>query len=256
VERSNEAFLKEGLRLVDLAEARGFPLRLLGAVAIRLHCERYRHLFDAADRPITDLDFMAYGRDNARVQEMLQEEGYIPDEFILKFYGQTRQIYAHPQISGFKVDVFFDSLSFCHVVPFQGRLDLDRPTITMTDVLLEKMQIVEINAKDLKDTIIMMLEHDLSDGFAREAIDAAYILKILSADWGFYYTVTQNLRKVLKYMSQNPFITPEEMAVVESRVSSLLERLEKEPKSMKWRLRARVGPKVKWYTEVEETEKF
>ncbi|MEW6080983.1 MAG: hypothetical protein AB1576_04240 [Bacillota bacterium] len=88
---NNESFLQEGLRLVELAQSRQTPLRLLGAVAIRLHCETHRHLFDAANRPITDLDFMAYVRHNLAVQQMLKEEGYAHDEFILKFYGQTRQ---------------------------------------------------------------------------------------------------------------------------------------------------------------------
>ncbi|MEW6080985.1 MAG: hypothetical protein AB1576_04250 [Bacillota bacterium] len=98
-----------------------------------------------------------------------------------------------------------------------------------------------------------MLEHDISEGFEREAIDTGYIARILSADWGFYYTVTQNLRKVLEYMCQNPFIRDEERVVVKSRVSRLLDILDKAPKTMKWNLRAKMGTKIKWYTDVEET---
>ena len=74
----------------------------------------------------------------------------------------ARHAYLHRQ-TGLNVDVFADELYFCHRIPFKDRLDLDSPTICTTDLLLEKMQIVEINLKDFKDTIVLMLEHPLSN---------------------------------------------------------------------------------------------
>ena len=64
----------------------------------------------------------------------------------------SRHIYLHPE-TNLNIDVFSDELFFCHRIPFLGRLTLDSPTICTTDLLLEKMQIVEINLKDFKDTI-------------------------------------------------------------------------------------------------------
>lgn len=192
---SNEEILDIGLELVEQARARGIPLRLLGAVAIRLHCQTHQHLFDQAERPISDLDVMSYGTHRKAVQNLLKENKYIGDEHLIAIYGESRQIYQHPRIAGLKLDVFFDQLKFCHNVPFRGRLELDYPTITMTDALLEKMQIVKINAKDFKDTIILLLEHPPADHHETESLDGAYLSRLLGADWGFYYTVTENFEE-------------------------------------------------------------
>lgn len=250
---SNEEILDIGLELVEQARARGIPLRLLGAVAIRLHCQTHQHLFDQAERPISDLDVMSYGTHRKAVQNLLKENKYIGDEHLIAIYGESRQIYQHPRIAGLKLDVFFDQLKFCHNVPFRGRLELDYPTITMTDALLEKMQIVKINAKDFKDTIILLLEHPPADHHETESLDGAYLSRLLGADWGFYYTVTENLRKVIDFMRQEPFLEADQMKLVERNAKALLATLEAAPKTMKWKLRARIGPKVKWYQDVEET---
>jgi hypothetical protein len=250
---TNQEILEIGLELVEKARAQGIPLRLLGAVAIRLHCRRYQHLFDQAERPISDLDVMSYGTHRKAVQSLLKENKYIGDEHLIAIYGESRQIYQHPRVAGLKLDVFFDQLKFCHTVSFRGRLELDYPTITMTDALLEKMQIVKINAKDLKDTIILLLEHPPADHFETENLDGAYLRQLLGADWGFYYTVTENLKKVLDFMRQKPFLEPDQMAIVEQNAKALLATLEEAPKTMKWKLRAKIGTKVKWYLDVEET---
>jgi hypothetical protein len=250
---SNEEILDIGLELVEAARGRGILLRLLGAVAIRLHCQTHQHLFDQAERPISDLDVMSYGSQRRAVQNLLKENKYIGDEHLIAIYGESRQIYQHPRIAGLKLDVFFDQLKFCHTVPFRGRLELDYPTITMTDALLEKMQIVKINAKDLKDTIILLLEHPPAEAFEPEKLDGGYLGCLLGADWGFYYTVTENLKKVIDFMRQEPFLQADQMELVERNAKALLATLEQAPKTLKWKLRARIGPKVKWYQDVEET---
>jgi hypothetical protein len=250
---SNEEILEIGLKLVEQAQARGIPLRLLGAAAIRLHCPAHQHLFDQAERPISDLDVMSYATHRKAVQSLLKENKYIGDEHLIAIYGESRQIYQHPRVAGLKLDVFFDQLKFCHTVPFRGRLELDYPTITMTDALLEKMQIVKINAKDLKDTIILLLEHPPADHYETDKLDGAYLGRLLGADWGFYYTVTENLKKVIDFMRQKPFLEAGQMALVEENAKALLTTLEESPKTVKWKLRAKIGTKVKWYLDVEET---
>lgn len=250
---SDQEILDIGLELVEQARARDIPLRLLGAVAIRLHCRHHQHLFAQAERPITDLDVISYATHRKAVQNLLKEGKYVGDEHLIAIYGESRQIYQHPRVAGLKLDVFFDQLKFCHTVPFRSRLELDYPTITMTDALLEKMQIVKINAKDLKDTIILLLEHPPADHYETENLDGAYLGRLLGADWGFYYTVTQNLEKVIEYMRQQPFLGPDQMNIVEQNAKALLAALEAAPKTVKWKLRAKIGTKVKWYLDVEET---
>ena len=108
-------------------------------------------------------------------------------------------------------------------MPFKGRLHIDSPTICNTDLLLEKMQIVEINLKDFKDTIVLMLEHPLSHQQAgHKSIDTAYIVEMMRQDWGFYYTFTTNLKRVPDYLSEFPSIRPDEADIIRTRIAELL----------------------------------
>jgi hypothetical protein len=126
-------------------------------------------------------------------------------------------------------------------------------TISTTDLLLEKMQIVEINLKDFKDTLVLLLEHPLgSPAEGKKHIDLRYICDRMSRDWGFYHTFTTNLRRVPDYISEFPAITDEEGETIRARVNHLLDAIEAAPKSMKWKVRARIGTRKLWYQEVTE----
>ena len=157
----NLEFVDEALNLVRDADAQGIRLRILGSVAYRLQCPNNLHLFQDTKRALTDVDFGAEKKQNRAIRDFLVARGYVPDEGIYMASEGARHAYLHRD-TGLNVDVFADELYFCHRIPFKGRLDLDNPTICTTDLLLEKMQIVEINLKDFKDTIVLMLEHPLS----------------------------------------------------------------------------------------------
>jgi hypothetical protein len=117
------------------------------------------------------------------------------------------------------------------------------------------MQIVEINLKDIKDTIVLMLEHELSPQLnGRESIDLGYFTSLLSNDWGFYYTVTENLQKVRRYIPEFDAISAAQRAIIERRIDDTLAAVEQAPKSRKWKLRAKVGTKKRWYQEVGAKE--
>jgi hypothetical protein len=140
-----------------------------------------------------------------------------------------------------------------HDIPFKDRLDLDPLTISLADLLLEKMQIVQINEKDYIDTMMLIREHAIGDdGKAPETIDAGYIAKLLATEWGFYYTVTTNLGKVQARLAQYGELSPEDREDIATKIEKLLKRVEEEPKSFSWKMRARMGPKSKWYRDVEE----
>jgi hypothetical protein len=203
-------------------------------------------------RALTDVDFAAEKKQNREIRQFMVSEGYQPEEGVYVASEGARHVYVHPDTQ-LNVDVFADELYFCHRIPFKGRLDLDTPTISTTDLLLEKMQIVEINLKDVKDTLVLMLEHPLgtkADG--NKHIDGDYIANMMASDWGFYHTFTTNLRKVPDYISEFPAITEDEATTIREHVASLLERIEGAPKTMKWKLRAKVGTRTRWYQEVTE----
>jgi len=246
-------FEQEALRIVNEAQKDGIPLRLMGASAVKMHSVKYKALFEEMERTLTDLDFMTYGRYSKFLTKLFRRLGYEPNESFIQMHGHIRHIYldrAHRRIA----DVFLDKLSFCHTVDFQNRLELDSPTITLADLLLEKMQIVHINEKDVKDTIILLAEHEIGES-DKETVDVKRIAELLSDDWGFYYTVQTNLRRVAEYAEQKPAWPAEVKKAVGAKVEAMLGRIEAEPKSFRWKMRAKVGTSKKWYNDVEEVER-
>ncbi len=245
-------FVDEALRLVKDAEAQGIQLRILGSIAYRLQCPKNLHLFQDMARVLTDVDFAGLKSQNQEVREFFLSEGYKPDEGVYMASEGSRHIYLHPETK-LNVDVFANELYFCHRIPFEGRLDVDYPTISTTDLLLEKMQIVEINLKDFKDTLVLMLEHPLgSPADGNKHVDVRYICDMMAHDWGFYHTFTNNLRRVGDYIAEFPSITTKEGDTIRGRIKDLLDAIEAAPKSMKWKLRAKIGTRRIWYQEVTE----
>lgn len=200
-------------------------------------------------RVLTDLDFASERRFARELQAMFVELGYRQDADIAMATGGARHYYKHPK-TGLGVDIFMDKLDFCHPIPFNGRLEIDSQTIPLAELLLEKMQIVELNAKDVKDTIVLLLEHPVGR-IDSETINSDYVAHILGSDWGFYYTVTTNLKKVEEHVRDFEQVDAQERRVVESRIGQLLERFDAEPKSLAWKARARIGTRVRWYQQVE-----
>jgi hypothetical protein len=246
-------YVDRALALVDAAAARGIELRILGSLAYRLHCPQHLALFEAMKRDLTDIDFAARGDQRKDVRQFLAELGFEIDQDLLVTTEGKRYAFVEPP-TGLVVDVFFDELYFCHPIPLRERLSLDSPTITPTDLLLEKTQIVEINPKDIKDSLVLLLEHPLASG-ERDAIDAAYISALLANDWGFFHTVTTNLGRLSRDAEADGWLDAAQAGLVRARIGELLAAIEAAPKSGRWKLRARIGTRKRWYQEVAEKGK-
>jgi hypothetical protein len=154
------------------------------------------------------------------------------------------------------VDVFFDKLDMCHMIDFRkdNRLEMDPFSLAPADLLLEKMQIVKLDEKDVKDTIVLLMEHQLGTD-DHDKINVLYINKILSNDWGFYYTVKNNLNKIIRILPKYNFLEEKDKNLVKEKIAKLLTEIEATPKSLSWRLRAIIGPAKKWYKEVEDKKR-
>jgi hypothetical protein len=241
-------FADEASRVVEAAQKKGIVIRVMGATVIRRHCPKFLHLHTALKRELTDIDFMTYSRHKGALIPLFVGLGYVPDERFNAYFGAGRQQFndkGHNRVA----DVFFDRLEMCHTVDFRDRLELDSPTITLADFLLEKMQIVQLNEKDKIDTIVLLREHPIGD-MESETINAAYMSKLLAKDWGFYYTVTTNLAKIKDYASTS--LHGDDNRNVAAKVDELVARIEKEPKTTGWKMRGRIGTKKKWYADIEE----
>jgi hypothetical protein len=134
-------------------------------------------------------------------------------------------------------------------------LDLEPFTIPLADMLLEKMQIVHINEKDIIDTIMLLREHEIGEGNMPETIDAQYIATLLSKDWGFYYTFTTNLARVQEKVTNTQELSEDDRIDVGKKIRALSDILEKQPKTFGWKMRAKIGTKNKWYKDVEEVRR-
>jgi len=242
--------VEEVRNIVSAGEKRGIILRLTGGLVVRCHCKKYLHLYDAMKRKVNDLDFITYSQYRERLKPFFIEMGYKPDERFLAYFGHKRQKYYN-ESNGMEIDLFIDKLEMCHNISFKGRLELDSPTITLADFILTKMQIVELNEKDIKDTVVILREHEVGES-DNETINAKYIAKVLSKDWGFYYTVTSNLKKVKNALQSISVLRDEDRVDVSSKINKLLKYIVDEPKTLGWKIRASIGTKKKWYTDVEE----
>jgi len=243
----------EGERIVNEGRMRNLHLRLLGAIAFQVRCPKYSYFTAKLHRELSDIDFAAYNRQRAQIEKMMREFGYADQPMVTALFGYRRLIWDN-QSNGLHVDIFFDKLEMNHDISFDGRLESEELTIPLVDMLLEKMQIVHINEKDIIDTIMLLREHSVGNP-SPETVDTEYLARLLANDWGFYYTVTTNLNVVKSKLSSYPELTQEDRDDVARKIEQLLENIENKPKTLAWKLRARVGAKSKWYKDVEDVNR-
>ena len=248
---SPDVFLDEGRRLVEQAQARAIVARVMGPLALHYYFpERvalYRDLERLGDRYFTDIDLAVYGKHSGKMRRFMEDMGYECDLQSMALSGDTRQIYFGGPVP--MIDVFFDKLDYCHEVSFDGRLELDTYSLPLADVLLQKLQIVEINDKDLKDIEFLLVASEIGEDDQRK-INARYIAKRLAGDWGFWYTATQlNLPKVKDHCETLPVLSQDLRIRVNEQVDKLLASIDSEPKTKSWHRRAKKGTAKIWYHE-------
>ncbi len=245
-----EKFENELQAILKASDDANVLLRVIGSLAFQMHCPQFGYLQAAMGRAYTDIDFGAYSRQNKQITEMMTKMGYVENREVYIASEGERAIFDKPG-TGLHVDIFYEKLDFCHAIYWKDRLEIDSPTIPLTELLLEKMQIVQINEKDIIDTIMLLLEHPLGDT-DKETINIKLAAQLCANEWGLWRTTTMNLEKVKQLAGHYTQLTPEQIAKVAFQVDEITARLNSEPKSPAWRIRDRVGDRIKWYKEVDE----
>ena len=238
------------LQLLERRENRNIIMRLIGALAFNIRCTKCSYLQASLGRVFTDIDFASYRKFSNRIIKFLTRCGYEEDRQVTKLYGASRLVF-HDIQNKRHIDVFFDELHFSHTISLKGRLEKESITIPLAELFLEKMQIAKICEKDIIDTIMLLREFDFGTTDDNH-INSNIILDLLSKDWGFWKTVTDNLQTLKEYTGKYPQLEAEDREVVSNRIDSILEAIDQKPKSLKWKMRSKVGTKVKWYDEVDE----
>jgi hypothetical protein len=247
-----DKFENELKRILKASDDAGIILRVIGSLAFQMHCPKFGYLQAAMGRAYTDIDFAAYQRQTREIQAMMAGLGYRENREVFIVSEGARAIFERREV-GLHIDVFYEKLDFSHVIHWKDRLEVDHPSIPLAEMLLEKMQIVQINEKDIIDTIMLLLEHPLGEQ-DQETINIKRVAELCSTDWGLWRTTSMNLEKVRKLAQGYEQLTGTQKEMIDSQVKSALQRMDQEPKSLAWRIRARVGDRVKWYKEVDEVE--
>ena len=247
-----EKFENELKRVLKASDDAGIILRVIGSLAFQMHCPKFGYLQAAMGRAYTDIDFAAYHKQTKEIQALMAGLGYRENREVFIVSEGDRSIFERPDV-GLHIDVFYGKLDFCHVIHWDGRLEVDHPSIPLAEMLLEKMQIVQINEKDIIDTIMLLLEHPLGDE-DHETINIKRVAGLCSTDWGLWRTTTMNLDKVRQLAQGYEQLSAGQKETIASQVKAAQARIDQEPKPLAWRLRARVGDRVKWYKEVDEVQ--
>jgi hypothetical protein len=241
---------EEATRLAEAVVSLGMSARLIGGLAIWLRCPSVRD--GAFARSYDDMDFAISAAAATKFKALLLTQGYLPDQFFNGLHGATRLYFGEPA-GRWSIDVVIDELTMSHKLDLRGRLDGPSPTITLADLLLTKLQVWEINRKDLGDTLCLLADHALAEDDADvEGISVPRVRSVLGKDWGFCHTVLRNTRKVAELWSREPL--PGATHDVATQIASLEQAIEDAPKSRAWRLRGRVGERVRWYETPEEVK--
>jgi hypothetical protein len=235
--------LEETRRLVGLAESGSLVLRALGGVAICLQAPGER---PRLPRPVKDIDLAAAKGASRPAARLLQQAGYVPDEMFNALRGSRRLLFHDPG-NGRHLDVFIGEFSMCHDIPMTMRLAREPLTVPREELLLSKLQIVELTANDQADIYNLLFHHDVGG----DGIDASFIAALCASDWGLWRTCQLNIERGLSSLGAAA-LEPPERALVAGRLERLRAQIDAEPKSMKWRIRNQVGDRVRWYAEPEE----
>jgi hypothetical protein len=238
----------EADRILDALNEAGLTVRLVGSMAILRRCPNHAFLASSG-RVYRDIDLAARKKEARSIHELLNSLGYIEDREVFVVSEGARAIFASKE-NAVHIDVFYEKLDFCHPIPLDDRLQADAPTLPLAELLLGKTQIVKITEKDIADMIALLLEHRLSED--DEAINAARIAKLCAEDWGLWRTTTINLEKLERFAANHPGLEQDQKARLAASVAALRQRLDAEPKPLSWRMRAKIGERVKWYNDVEE----
>jgi hypothetical protein len=238
----------EGERLCGMGEQQGVPIRLLGGVAVRLKAPE---IPASLDRSYKDIDLATTKKGAGPADKLLKDAGYEPHVSFNAMHARERGLYFDTG-NDRQVDLFIHSFRMCHEITLGDRLDVEDRTVPLAELMLTKLQIIELNEKDIRDTVLLFHGHPIAD---RDdgAVNGAQIAGMCASDWGLWRTITANLERCRGHVGDYE-LPDADRERIQGRFDELLQRIEDEPKSRGWKLRARVGERKRWYDLPEEVE--
>ncbi len=241
------AMVAEGRAIVAAAAARSIPVRLVGGVAIWLRGSPAARA--ALGRSYPDIDLVAHKRQSRMLRSVLEAEGFEPERVFNATHGARRLLYHAP--GGWQVDIFLDTFEMSHTLDLGKRLEAEPETLAAAELLLTKLQIAEVNAKDLSDVAMLLWDHEPGGADGPGQLNMAPVTATCAADWGLYTTVTDNLAACADLLGELVAGAADRERIAR-RIAAVAGALAEAPKSLSWQLRAKVGRRVRWYQVPEE----
>jgi hypothetical protein len=232
--------IAEGRRLVAGAEQQEVLVRLTGGVGVA--CVSPSASKAPLKRAFKDIDIVGLASQSKRIVAVLAELGYEPDLAFNALNGATRLLH-YDRTNGRQLDVFLDGADLCHYIDLKHRLALTKTTLSVSDLLLMKLQVYETNAKDYTDIVALCIDHTL--GLDPLEIDVGYFQSLVVDDWGLWKTLTVVAGRTRSFVHGLEDLATADL--VDAQLGQLVHHLEDCPKSRKWGLRARVGERKRWY---------
>jgi hypothetical protein len=233
--------------IVAATSRAGGSARLLGGIAVALRCPSAAPGGPFA-RSYSDVDLVTTNSSVEHLGNALAGLGYEPATRFNASHGHSRLMYDR-EADGAHVDVFVRRFTMCHELDLDGRLSQDELTIPLADLLLTKLQVAELNEKDVTDASALLTDHDLTTD--ESGISLRYVTGILGKDWGWWRTVTHNLEALPGHLQGR--VEETRAAVVAERIVELTNAIDAAPKSLRWKARAKAGDRLPWRDDPEES---
>jgi hypothetical protein len=131
------------------------------------------------------------------------------------------------------------------------RIEVEALTLPAADLLLTKLQIAELNRKDASDTLMLLWDHDLAEQDGSHSLNVRRVCAVCGGDWGLFTTINDNLDSTRAVVNEFDLDSTERSALV-ARIDGLIQAMSDAPKTARWKVRARVGRRVRWYEVPEE----
>jgi hypothetical protein len=240
--------MTEALSLVEGARERGVPLKLVGGLAVRYLTPDY----PPRTRARQDLDLASVSRTRPQLTEFLIGLGHEPDKRFNALYGHKQLFFSSPE--GRAIDVLIDRMEMCHELVFSERIDRHPVTLDVTDLLLTKLQIFELNEKDAQDVLYLLSAFAVADGDEPGAVGLDRVAAVVADDWGWWRTTTMNMDRIRDLaLGEGAHAVPAGAAYDPvAQLSTLRRAADETPKTRRWRLRAKIGDRRRWYRVPDE----
>lgn len=197
-------------------------------------------------RDYGDADFIGSAGDRKRITAFMEHEGYEADRMFNALHGATR-LNFHDPIRERPIDVLLDRFKMAHELDLRQSSSSDGLTISLADLLMTKLQVVNINEKDVRDLLALLLDHAFGNG----DIELDRLLDATRNDWGLEHTMHRSLATLTRTLDDFQ-LNPDQRQSILGCIIELSEALTTAPKGTKWKMRARVGERVRWFEEPEE----